>query len=201
MINIGSSDEELAQCLNLLRERLRTSYDGIGHSSGRPYIYFVYMPEKERTVRRLASEQLRSDNQLFIAPIDILPLIIASLHGQEERRQQLLENPVRAASTAEAILRLWTHEISAAIEAKVTAAGANARPVVVLSGLAALHPLGNPTSLMEFLAEHEPRHPMTSRVVPIVLLIPGFRPPQTGRAYHFLSRDHPQLSFYRGEEI
>ena len=27
--------------------RLHTAYDNIGHSSGRPYLYFVYPPEHE----------------------------------------------------------------------------------------------------------------------------------------------------------
>jgi hypothetical protein len=34
--------DQLAERVEMLRARLRTSYDGIGHSSGRPYIYFVY---------------------------------------------------------------------------------------------------------------------------------------------------------------
>jgi len=54
---------------------------------------------------------------------------------------------------------------------------------------------------MEFLAEHEPRHPDTNTIVPIVLLIPGTRPPQTSRRYLFLGQERLRLDFYRGEEI
>jgi len=73
--------------------------------------------------------------------------------------------------------------------------------VIVLSGLAALHPLGNPTALMEGIAEQEPRDPLTNRIVPIVLLVPGTRPAQTSRQYRFLGLDRRTLDFYRGEEL
>jgi len=75
------------------------------------------------------------------------------------------------------------------------------RPVVVLHGLAALHPLGNPTSLMEQIAEREPHDPCTKRIVPFVLLVPGLRPPGTSRTYLFLGREDLRLEFYRGEEV
>jgi len=71
----------------------------------------------------------------------------------------------------------------------------------VLYGLAALHPLGNPTNLMEAVAEQEPRDPTTNKIVPVVLLVPGTHPPQTSRTYLFLGLENEQLSFYRGEEI
>jgi hypothetical protein len=77
---------------------------------------------------------------------------------------------------------------------------ASGRPVIVLRGLAALHPLGTPTGLMEELAEQEPRDPATNRIVPIVLLIPGIRPPQTSRTYRFLGVESLKSAFYRGEE-
>ena len=73
--------------------------------------------------------------------------------------------------------------------------------MVVLHGLAALHPLGNPTALMEFLAEQEPRDPSTNSIVPIALLIPGVRPPQTSRRYLFLGQERLRFDFYRGEEM
>ena len=75
------------------------------------------------------------------------------------------------------------------------------RPIVVLQGMAALHPIGNPTNLMEAVAEQEPRHPHTKRIVPVVLLVPGTRPPQTSREYLFLGLEEQRLTFYRGEEV
>ena len=54
---------------------------------------------------------------------------------------------------------------------------------------------------MEFLAEQEPRNPRTTTIVPIVLLIPGIRPPQTSRRYLFLGQERLRLDFYRGEEM
>jgi len=194
--------DELQQRLDVLLYRLRTAYDGIGHSSGRPYVYFVYPPEQERTVQRMADEQLRSDKTLCFHHVDLLPLTIKSLAGQEERRQQLLNDPLKKDSTTEAMMRLWARvvgrEITTRLEEPVEQGG---RPVVVLRGLAALHPLGNPTALMEFLAEQEPRNPSTNTIVPIVLLIPGIRPPQTSRRYLFLGQERLRLDFYRGEEM
>lgn len=193
--------DDLQQRLDILLHRLRTNYDGIGHSSGRPYVYFVYLPEQERTVQRLVDEQLRSDNALCIHHVDLLPLTIKSLSGQEERRQQLLNDPAKKDSVAEAMMRLWARTISREITAQLTHTQQEGRPVIVLCGLAALHPLGNPTALMEFLAEQEPRNPSTNTVVPIVLLIPGIRPPQTSHRYLFLGQERLRFDFYRGEEM
>ena len=194
--------EELQQRLDVLMYRLRTAYDGIGHSSGRPYVYFVYPPEQERAMRRMVDEQLRSDTTLYFHLIDLLPLTIHSLAGQEVRRQQLLNDPLKTNSVTEAILRLWARAISRDIMARLEATVAEkGRPVVVLCGLAALYPLGNPTVLMEFLAEQEPRNPGNDTIIPIVLLIPGVRPPQTSRRYLFLGQERLRLDFYRGEEM
>jgi hypothetical protein len=193
--------DDLQQRLDILLHRLRTNYDGIGHSSGRPYVYFVYPPEQERTVQRMVDEQLHSDNVLCIHYIDLLPLAIKSLAGQEERRQQLLNDPAKKDSVAEAMMRLWARTVSREITARLVHAQQEGRPVIVLRGLAALHPLGNPTALMEFLAEQEPRNPSTNTVVPIVLLIPGIRPPQTSHRYLFLGQERLRFDFYRGEEM
>ena len=67
--------------------------------------------------------------------------------------------------------------------------------------MAALYPLGNPTHLMEAIAEREPRDPHTNKVIPFVLLVPGTHPPQSSRTYDFLGLEDQRLSFYRGEEI
>ncbi len=193
--------DDLQQRLDILLHRLRTNYDGIGHSSGRPYVYFVYPPEQERTVQRMVDEQLHSDNVLFIHHIDLLPLAITSLAGQEERRQQLLNDSAKKDSVAEAMMRLWARTVSREITARLAHTQQEGRPVIMLRGLAALHPLGNPTALMEFLAEQEPRNPRTNSVVPIVLLIPGIRPPQTSHRYLFLGQERLRFDFYRGEEM
>lgn len=196
----GMSDD-LEQRFEYLLKRLRTSYESIGLSSGRPYIYFVYKPSQERHIQKLAQDWLQNGSGLIFHPLDILPLTIDSLKGQEELRQRLLNDPLRTESAAEAIMRLWTRKTSSAICITLEHTADGERPVVVLRNLAALYPLGNPTSLMEFVAEQEPRHPKTGAVVPIVLLIPGFRPPHTSRVYYFLDQEHLQLKFYRGEEI
>ena len=50
--------DDLQHRLDELMRRLRTSYDGIGHSTGRPYVYFVYPAEQERALQRMVDEQL-----------------------------------------------------------------------------------------------------------------------------------------------
>ena len=191
--------DELQERFDLLLKRLSTSYDGIGHSSGRPYLYFIYPPTKERQMQRLLQEQMKNHASLSFHHIDILHIAITSLQGQEERRQQLLDDPLVGKKQNEAILHLWANRLGTAINKDRATLEEGKRPVVVLYHLAALHPLGDPTSLMEFLAEKEPRDPRTGKIVPIVLLIPGSRPPQSSRAYIFL--DQHEYSFYRGEEI
>ena len=193
--------DDIEQRLEYLVNRLHTNYEAIGQSSGRPFIYFVYDPSLERYVQRVVGEQLRDDAHITVHPIDILPLTITALQGQEELRQRLLNDPLRTESATDAILRLWTRKISKEITAKLASTTEDEHPVIVLYNLAALHPLGNPTSLMEFLAEQEPRNPRTRGIVPVVLLVPGTRPPQTSRLYNFLDQERLQLGFYRGEEI
>jgi hypothetical protein len=197
--------EELGARLDSLLVRLRTAYDGIGHSSGRPYVYFVYPPTEERALRKLANETLRSDQGLCFHHLDLLPLTIASIAGQEEKRQDLLAGP-RGGTVAGQILGHWVRTLGREIDRQLAAEPdtvalrAAARPVVVLRGLAALHPLSHPTAMMEALAEQEPRDADTGRTVPVVALVPGIRPPQTSREYLFLGQERLRFTFYRGEE-
>ena len=186
--------------LEAVRTRVRTAYDGIGHSSGRPYIYFVYPPEQERAVRLMVEDTLRADATICFHHLDLLPLTIAAIKDQEERRQQLLADP-RASGAAGDILRRWARALIQAITATLERPATSGKPAIVLSGLAALHPLGNPTTMMEGIAEQEPRDPHTNRVLPIILLVPGTRPAQTSRQYRFLGLERCTLDFYRGEEL
>ena len=191
---------DLADRLRFLHQRLRSAYDGIGHSSGRPYVYVVYPPSQERTLRRLVDNEFRSHAALTFVHLDLLPLTMQSLAGQEHRRETLLNDPARSAGTKESLVRLWGRALAQRIAEQFAVPAPPDRPVVVLRGFAALHPLGTPTSLMESLAEQEPRDPATGRVVPMVLLIPGARPPQTSRVYLFLGQERLRQNFYRGEE-
>jgi len=191
---------DIAARLAFLRHRLHTAYDGIGHSYGRPYVYFVYPPEQERALRLLVDDELRSDASLQFYHIDVLPLVLASTAGQEQRREVLLADPVKGTGAADSLLRLWTRRVGRDIASQLETNGSTARPVVVLRGLAALHPLGTPTNMMEMLAEQEPRDPASEQIVPIVLLVPGVRPPQTSRVYWFLGQERLKQDFYRGEE-
>ncbi|MEI6043486.1 MAG: hypothetical protein WCS37_03735 [Chloroflexota bacterium] len=194
-------NDYISERLELLLERLRTTYDGIGHSSGRPYVYFIYEPGREREVRRRVGERFQSDEDLSFHYVDFLNITMKAIAGQEDRRRELLNDPSKAGSSAQAIVRLWAKKLSQEINERLVSPATAGRPVMILQGLAALHPLGNPTSLMEALAEQEPRDPKTGLVVPIVLLVPGSRPPQSSRRYLFLDLENLRLDFYRGEEI
>ncbi len=129
---------ELADRLEFLVERLRTAYDGIGHSSGRPYVYFVYPPDQERALLRLADEYLHDDATLRFHHVDLLRITIDTLANREERSRQLLEDPARRAGAAESILRMWARAVGKVIGAGLVTPGGDGRPVVVLRGLAAL---------------------------------------------------------------
>lgn len=191
---------DLAERLRVLHNRLRTTYDGIGHSSGRPYVYFVYPPDQEPALRRLVDDEFQSNAALTFYHLDLLPITMLGLAGQEQRREELLNDSNKSAGATESIIRLWARAISKAISSSIEPSLLLGRPVVVLRGLAALHPLGTPTGLMEALAEQEPRDPATGQIVPIVLFVPGMRPPQTSRIYWFLSQERLKQDFYRGEE-
>ncbi len=192
---------ELVDRLEYLVERLRTSYDGIGHSSGRPYVYFVYPPDQERALLRLADEHLRDGGTLRFVHVDLLRLTVESLASLEEQSRQLLEDPARHSGAKRSVLKRWARALGKGLAKSLAEPASPGRPVVVLRGLAALHPLGNPTELMEAIAEDEPRDPATNRIVPIVLLVPGTRPPGTSRTYRFLGLEQLEFSFYRGEEV
>ncbi|MBW7885560.1 MAG: hypothetical protein H3C34_23615 [Caldilineaceae bacterium] len=191
----------LEERFDTMLARLNESYDGIGHSSGRPYLYFVYPPTKDQYIRRLADDRMHAGQSLHYIHIDLIRLTVESLAGQEERRTELLNEPVRGANAGISIVRLWARRLAQEITASLSQIEPTSRPVVVLRGVAALHPLGNPSSLMESVAENEPRNPHTERTVPIVLLVPGTHAPQASRTYYFLGLPQSRLSFYRGEEM
>lgn len=192
---------DLEARLSHLKHRLRTAYDGIGHSHGRPYIYFVYPPEQERVLRRLVADELQGDAAIGFYHLDVLTIVLDSTTGQEQRREELLNEPLKSGETKRSLVRMWSRRVSQAITRSLETRLLGTRPVVVLHGLAALHPLGSPTGMMEELAEQEPRDPLTGQMVPIVLLVPGVRPPQTSRIYYFLGQERLTNEFYRGEEV
>jgi hypothetical protein len=193
-------DDGIESRLDFLMTRLRESYDGIGYSSGRPYVYFVYPPERERVLRRLVDETLRDAGDLRFHHIDLLRLTIDRLRGQEEKRATALEGSM-GDEAANGIVSVWIRALQRAVEERLMEGNGGERPVIAIMGLAALHPLSNPTAFMERLAEDDMRNPDTQQTVPTVLFVPGVRPPQTSRIYQFLGQPRLELSFYRGEEI
>lgn len=195
------SVDELEQRFTTMLQRLAEVYDGIGHSTGRPYLYFVYPPDKDQALRRWADEQMTDSDSLCYLHIDLVQITIESLRGQETRRAEHLNDPIKRDDAGKSIVRLWARQLEKQIGAYLAHPNMSGRPVVVLRGMAALYPLGNPTHLMEAIAEREPRDPHTNKVIPFVLLVPGTHPPQSSRTYDFLGLEDQRLSFYRGEEI
>ncbi|RRR74018.1 MAG: hypothetical protein EI684_07915 [Candidatus Viridilinea halotolerans] len=195
--------EQLEQRLAFLRTRLQTAYESLGLSSGRPYLYFVYAPDEEPQVRRAVAEQFALIPSLHPLRIDLLEVTIAALQGEEQGREAVLvdPNPAVAGVAPSDIADLWQEELRMVMEERLEAVPTTARPLILLEGLAALHPLTNPTAVMEKFAEQSLEHPATGRPVPIVLFVPGYRVPNTSRQYSFLSHTATQLKMYRGEDV
>lgn len=195
--------EQLEQRLGFLRTRLQSAYDGLGQSSGRPYLYFVYSPDADQQVRRFVDELFTMLPSMHTIRIDLLDLTMDALRGEEEGREAVLLHPDPAVSTMAPsdIADLWQDELRITMQQALEDVPPGSRPLFLLEGLAALHPLTNPTAVMEKFAEHSLDNPATGRPVPIVLLVPGFRVPNTGRMYYFLKQSSQQLKMYRGEDV
>lgn len=192
----------IQQRLDQVAARFVQGYHSIGHSASYPYLYFVYDPDAERFVQALLPNLLQDTPPFVVHQVDLLSIAIESLRGQEERRQQVLNDPRRGAENAQAILYVWARETKAHCEALLQAAKVDTCPILVLSHTAALHPIGNPSDFLEALDElQHPRHPSTGSAVPMLVCVPGFYPPQTSRCYQFLSQESPALPFYYGEYL
>jgi hypothetical protein len=143
------SVDDLEQRFSAMVQRLDEVYDGIGHSTGRPYLYFVYPPDKDQLLRRLADEQMNDGTSLIYLHIDLVQITIEVLRGQEAKRAEHLNDPNKRDDAGNTIVRLWARQLEKKISAYLASFQGAGRPVVVLRGMAALYPLGNPTHLME----------------------------------------------------
>lgn len=195
--------EQLEQRFAFLRTRLQSAYDGLGQSTGRPYIYVIYPPDADQRVRRFIDELFTVLPTMHPIRIDLLNLALDAPRGEEEGREATLTNPDPAVATTAPgdIAALWQDELRIAMQQSLATIPLNTRPLILLEGLAALHPLTNPTAVMEQFAECSLDNPATGRPVPIVLFVPGFRVPHTSRTYHFLTHTSQPLLMYRGEDI
>ncbi len=196
-------NDQLEQRFETLRSRIQTAYEGLGQSSGRPYIYFIYPPDSEQRMHRLIDEQLIVMPSIYCIRLDLLTLTIDALHGEEHARQALLNHSDLSKSDIAPldIAHLWQDEIRENIERALETMPSGVRPLVLLEGLAALYPLTNPTAIMEKFAEQSFNNPATGRPVPLVLFVPGYMLPHTSRTYHYLTLASPPLQLYRGEDL
>ena len=149
----------------------------------------------------LLLKYFHEDASLAFVLIDLLPLTIESFEGDSEGRSHVLNDPLLAETARREIVQLWSDVLCEKIVAEVAGTPVGKRPVAILYGVAALHPMGTPTDLMAFVAETEPRDQRTGRAVPIVVFVPGYSPSYlSGQFYHFLDPQGPRLQFYRGTE-
>lgn len=192
---------DLTERLAILRNRLQTAYDGLGQSSGRPYLYVVYPPTDELVIRRLIGQELMSMPGLTPLRIDVLQVTLTAMAGEEADRETLLQKPLEGKQAASDIAGIWIRAVRRRMLTELKKSVADQRPVVLLEGLAALHPLTTPSAMMEAFAEQAIDHPRTERPVPIVLFVPGFQPPHMSRMYQFLDAKANTLPMYRGEDI
>lgn len=195
--------DQLEQRFAFLRSRVQSAYDGLGQSTGRPYLYFVYAPDAEQQVRRFIDELFTTLPSMDTIRIDLLDLTMDALRGEEEGREVVLVDPNPAISSVAPgdIADIWQDELRIAMQQALEDVPPGARPLILLEGMAALHPLTNPTEVMEKFAEHSLDNPATGRPVPIVLLVPGYRVPNTSRMYSFLTPSSQPLKMYRGEDV
>ncbi len=191
----------MEQRLRLLNEKVHTQYESLGYSPRHPYLYLVYDPDDERLFPKVIFEYVHEDECLSFVLIDLLRVTLESLQGKDERYQQVLEDPLLEAVARCEIVQLWSDALCEKIVAEVAQMPLGKHPVAILYGVAALLPLGTPTSLMELVAETEPHDERTGRAVPIVVFVPGYSPPWTSsHFYHFLDPESPLRQFYRGGE-
>jgi hypothetical protein len=161
----------------------------------------VYDPQENDTLfPEVLAHYMHKDESLAFAAFDLVQVTIESLKDKEETYEQVLSDPVLEEVARQEIVQLWAETICERIVADVAQMPVGRRPIVILYGVAALHPLGTPTQLMQLVAETEPRDERTGRAIPIVVFVPGYLP-QYKSGYHFLDRESPVLSFYLGESV
>lgn len=154
-------------------------------------------------MHRLIDEHFTNVPSIYCIRLDLLTITIDSLQGEEQIRQELLADPdiSKSGVAPEDIATLWQYEIRDHIERILSDTPQGVRPLVLLEGLAALHPLTNPTAMMEKFAEQSFNNPATGRPVPVVLFVPGYLLAHTSRTYHYLTQASEPLLLYRGEDL
>jgi hypothetical protein len=132
--------------------------------------------------------------------VDFLAISVECLKGQEQRRQELLEK--YSSSQTQAIEKRWVRWTRKKIEELSAPVTKDEYPVAVLYNTAALHPVSNPSSFLASWDCYGPCcHPITGKSIPLILLIPGFHHPSSGRMYYFLNQHQEPLTLYLGENI
>ena len=110
MRDLQHARSDIQQRLAQVAERFAQGYRTIGQSANHPYLSFVCDPDAERLMQALLPSLLQDIPPFVVHQVDLLSITIESLAGQEERRQQFLNDPRTRADQAQSILGVWARE-------------------------------------------------------------------------------------------
>lgn len=173
-------------------ERIRTRYDHIGRKTGAPFLALLYPPEVEVAALREWRVQVGSLAPEFeVVPVDVLPITQRALDEFGiENVVAALQEPMPGSEPVAELARHWVHAVADAV-CEASRGGGQARKVVSLERLAALHPIAGPRDVMQQLWDSA----QSALEGPVVVLIPGvLRGPRT---YAFLGEKNEFM--YRGD--
>ncbi len=179
-------------------ERLKTSYEHIGRSTGAPFMAIVYPPEAEMAFQKewqALQGMLTPDTEVIT--IDTMEVTMSALSDLgAENIVDALREPMPGSNPQAELGNLWVKAIvdvvkDRAAKAVQSTAYRTHRLIIVIRNLAALYPASSPRALMQALWDR-------SDLVfdgPVLLFIPGkiVEP----RVYEFLNQVREFM--YRGD--
>ena len=151
-------------------ERLRDRYDLIGRKTAAPFLAVIYPAEDERAFLKewhsLAETQLRES---AVVHLDLLASTSRALQDLGlDAVVDAIAAPMPGSNPEQELGAMWTRAVADEVQA-AAAAHVGRRPVVVLEGMAALHPATPPGAVMHALWDGGRGAPDCV----VVLLIPG----------------------------
>lgn len=188
-----SGSDDWAWKIDEAVEIIRNRYDHIGRKTGAPFLAVIYDPEAERQVLtrwRDRADSLRPD--FALAELDVAEIVSDSVQelGGPQVVAELMSNPMPGSDPSAELARVWLSAICRAVRQALLDSGLG-RPVAVLEGLAALHPVSGPRALMQALWDED----HTSLNGPVVLLVPG----RIVHAKNYLFLGEKDEFMYRGD--
>jgi len=182
-----------AQKLRQAIERITTRYEHIGRKTGAPFLAIVYPPDSEREVLRewkTLTDSLCSDYDFREIDAMALTVVETKKHGVQNIIS-LLEDPMPGSNAESELGQIWVTAVANAVKEKSQKPSKGKRIVVVLKGLAALHPVTGPRAVMQTLWDSQ----QSILDGPVVVFIPGSL--VESRVYKFLNLREEFM--YRGD--